>query len=86
MQCAGANGKVTDSVNSIHEVSLHYSGRGKGGKGDALEAAPPDIVLQEIDAQELNRVFVRRHALFWDLIRNFHLQDAFGRTETLKRD
>jgi len=47
----------------VHDVSLHYTGRGKGGKGDAAEAAPPDIVIQEIDSQELNRVFVRRFPL-----------------------
>lgn len=58
--CAVANGKVSDSFHSVHDVPLHYTGRGKGGKGDAQEAAPPDAVIQEIDSQELNRVFVRR--------------------------
>ena len=44
------NGKAAD-FNTVHDVSLHYTGRGKGGKGDAAEAAPPDAVIQEIDAQ-----------------------------------
>ena len=54
------NGKAAD-FNTVHDVSLHYTGRGKGGKGDAAEAAPPDAVIQEIDAQELNRVFISRY-------------------------
>ena len=60
LYCAAPpNGKAAD-FNTVHDVSLHYTGRGKGGKGDAAEAAPPDAVIQEIDAQELNRVFVSR--------------------------
>ena len=43
----------------MRDVSLHYGGRAKGGKHEALEASPPDDVIEEIDAQELNRVFVR---------------------------
>lgn len=62
-----ANGKA-ENFNTVHDVPLHYTGRGKGGKGDAAEAAPPDAVIQEIDAQELNRVFVRRYVSFVNLL------------------
>lgn len=55
------HGKATE-FNTSNDVSLHYTGRGKGGKGDLAEAAPPDAVIQEIDAQELNRVFISRFA------------------------
>lgn len=45
----------------MRDVSLHFGGtKAKGGKHDGLEAAPPDDVIEEIDAQELNRVFVKR--------------------------
>lgn len=57
--CA-ANGKVGDSFTSIHEAPLHYSGRGHGRDAAADGGVPPENVLQEIDAQELNRMFVRR--------------------------
>ena len=66
----------------MHDVSLHYTGRGKGGKGDAAEAAPPDAVIQEIDAQELNRVFVSRckprhdAAILYVLRKAFCLKEA----------
>ncbi len=57
---AGANGKVTDSFTSIHDAPLHWSGRGHGKDGANDSGLPPENVLQEIDAQELNRMFVRR--------------------------
>ena len=53
---AGANGKVSDSFTSVHEAPLHLA-RGKGHE----VAGPPEAVLREIDAQELNRMFVRRY-------------------------
>ena len=54
---AGGNGKVSDSFTSMHDAPLHM---GKGhGKGHEA-AGPPEAVLREIDAQELNRMFVRR--------------------------
>jgi hypothetical protein len=56
-----ANGKVTDSFTSIHEAPLHWSGRGHGRDGSHETGLPPENVLQEIDAQELNRMFVRRY-------------------------
>lgn len=57
------NGRTADSFTSIHDAPLHHTG-GRGKGKDAAElAAPPDIVLQEIDQQELNRMFVRRCGL-----------------------
>lgn len=58
----GANGKVLDSFTSIHDAPLHWSGRGHGKDGGNESGLPPENVLQEIDAQELNRMFVRRCA------------------------
>ncbi len=59
--CAGAHGRTADSFTSIHDAPLHHTG-GRGKGKDAAElAAPPDAVLQEIDQQELNRMFVRRY-------------------------
>ena len=49
-----------DSFTSIHEAPLHYSGRGHGRDAAADGGVPPENVLQEINAQELNRMFVRR--------------------------
>lgn len=54
---AGANGKVNDSFTSMHEVPLHL---GKGQRTSHELQSPPEAVLREIDAQELNRMFVRR--------------------------
>jgi hypothetical protein len=53
---------VTDSFTSIHDAPLHWAGgTGRGGHGGGQESGlPPENVLQEIDAQELNRMFVRR--------------------------
>ena len=52
---------MADSFTSIHDAPLHHTG-GRGKGKDAAElAAPPDAVLAEIDQQELNRMFVRRH-------------------------
>lgn len=49
---------MSDSFTSMHDVPLHI---GKGhGKGTHDLPGPPDAVLREIDAQELNRMFVRR--------------------------
>lgn len=60
------NGRTADSFTSIHDAPLHHTG-GRGKGKDAAElAAPPDAVLQEIDQQELNRMFVRRYALLQD--------------------
>lgn len=56
---AAANGKVADSFTSIHEAPLHYSGRSHG-RDAAADGVPPENVLQEIDNQELNRMFIRR--------------------------
>jgi len=63
MYCSdtAANGKVADTFTSIHEAPLHYSGRGHGRDAPS-DGVPPENVLQEIDAQELNRMFVRRLA------------------------
>lgn len=59
---AGANGKVADSFTSIHDAPLHWTGRpgAREGGGGHEGGLPPESVLQEIDAQELNRMFVRR--------------------------
>ena len=59
-----ANGRSAENFNSVREVSLHYAGRGKGGKHDSTEASPPDDVIEEIDSQELNKVFVKRYIAF----------------------
>lgn len=56
----GSNGKVADNFTSIHDAPLHWSGRGHGKDGSHDGGLPPENVLQEIDAQELNRMFVRR--------------------------
>ena len=53
---AAHNGKVSDSFTSIQETPLHLH-RHKGKDEPAL---PPADVLGLIDAQELNRMFVRR--------------------------
>lgn len=58
---SGSNGKVTDTFTSIHDAPLHWSGRGHGKDGSHDGGLPPENVLQEIDAQELNRMFVRRY-------------------------
>lgn len=56
------NGKAGDNFHSVRDVSLHHPGRGKGGKNESADV-PPDDVIEEIDAQELNRVFVKRCSL-----------------------
>ena len=57
---------MADSFTSIHDAPLHWSGRAGGGHGGRDGGhdggLPPENVLQEIDAQELNRMFVRRRA------------------------
>ena len=50
---------MADSFTSIHEAPLHYSGRSHG-RDAAADGVPPENVLQEIDTQELNRMFIRR--------------------------
>ena len=60
--CAGANGKSGDSATSIQDAPLHWGADKKHGRHGA-ETVPPDAVLAEIDAQELNRMFVRRRGL-----------------------
>ncbi|CAL8462959.1 g2493 [Coccomyxa elongata] len=67
----GANGKVTDSFTSIHDAPLHWSGRGHGKDGANDSGLPPENVLQEIDAQELNRMFVRSGLLDSEAIVEF---------------
>lgn len=56
LSAAGVNGKISDSFTSVNEAPLHMKGHGKGHE----LAGPPEAVLREIDAQELNRMFVRR--------------------------
>ena len=54
---AAHNGKVSDSFTSIQDTPLHLH-RHKGKDEPALPSAD---VLGLIDAQELNRMFVRRY-------------------------
>ena len=51
-----------DSATSIQDAPLHWGAPQKHGGKHAGESVPPDAVLAEIDAQELNRMFVRRRA------------------------
>ena len=57
---AGANGKAGDSATSIQDAPLHWGALQKHGGKHSADAVPPEAVLREIDAQELNRMFVRR--------------------------
>ncbi len=58
---AGANGKASDGAASIADAPLHWGAGAKHGGGKhGAESVPPEAVLREIDAQELNRMFVRR--------------------------
>ena len=57
---AGANGKAGDSATSIQDAPLHWGASQKHGGKHSADAVPPEAVLREIDAQELNRMFVRR--------------------------
>lgn len=41
----------------MHDVPLHLN---KGGRSSIEAQVVPEAVLREIDAQELNRMFVRR--------------------------
>ncbi|KAL3151968.1 hypothetical protein ABBQ32_001092 [Trebouxia sp. C0010 RCD-2024] len=67
----GANGRIAESFTSIHDAPLHHTG-GRGKGRDAAElAAPPDAVLQEIDQQELNRMFVKSDKLDSEAIVEF---------------
>ncbi|KAK9829453.1 hypothetical protein WJX72_005963 [[Myrmecia] bisecta] len=72
----GGSGRAAmpDSFTSIHDAPLHHPGpkAHKSTKGDAdAMAAPPEAVLREIDAQELNRMFVRSDRLDSEAIVEF---------------
>lgn len=62
-----SNGNLLrDSVTSIHDMGLHITGTG----GPAFQL-PPEGILQSIDAQELNRLFVDSSKLDSDAVVEF---------------